>query len=156
MAKKKNKYLSEEEIMELIKPRVERCKLDVQKVSYNAIHDFYTDYDPEYYNRSYGMYGILLNKITEHKIDNGIRVRFNYSYADIERPEHHGSVSAMFNADFVNGYHGGPRNLGNGVYTWSPVPKMEMSPWDIIVNHVRHELYWKEGNVWHLKIYKNQ
>lgn len=132
----KSGLLSEKELRKLIEPKVKEIKKDIQKKSYQAIHDFYNDrFKPKQYIRSYGMYGILLNDIEEKKIKNGVELIFHYSVSDIEKQEHHGDVNWVFDADFIHGFHGGPIKYDGG-YTWAFTPRLYPSPWDRIWNYV--------------------
>ena len=134
MAKKKG-LLTQEQIEKLLRPTIDKVKKDIANVGFNAMKAFYDDYPPAIYERSYGMYGVLLNEIEEKSIPNGIELFFKYSATDIEKPDHHGDVSAVFALPFMQGYHGALRVPGGVSFTFTP--RLRPSPWNRIVNYVK-------------------
>lgn len=134
MAKKKG-LLTKKQIEELLRPTIEKVKKDMAYAGFDAMKAFYNDYTPTIYDRSYGMYGILLNEIEEKSIPNGIELFFKYSASDIEKPDHHGDVSAVFALPFMQGYHGALR-IPNGV-SLAFTPRLRPSPWERIVSYAK-------------------
>lgn len=135
----KKKILSQKEIEEILRPIVEEIKLDIIEQTFLAIQRFYHDYSPRIYKRSKGMYGIsAIRNIQEKPIKDGIMITFTFSADDIGKPEHHGNVGEVFEADFIHGFHGGPRRTEDGI-TWAYTPQMYPSPWDRIADYVENK-----------------
>lgn len=139
----KSKYLSDKDIEKILRPKIDEIKKGMINVTKSAISAFYSDYQPDenVYTRTYSFHNLenLDMRYKEKKIENGIEMTFVYSSWDIGVASNIWKSSDpdwAFDADFVHGFHGGPRNIGNGVYSWSPVRKMSESPWDIILDYV--------------------
>lgn len=133
-----NKYLSDSEILDLLHPFAEQVKLDIKMISLSAISEFYHDYKPLHgYQRTFGFYNMVEPNMRceEKKEKNSIILNFTYSAFDVN-VSGGGDSDWAFDAGFINGFHGGPYNMGNKTYSWDPVPKMSTSPWDIIEKYV--------------------
>lgn len=118
----KSKYFSEEEIHDMLKPYAYKAFKDLANESYRVIDEFYRDYSPEIYKRTFGMKNLFSPKMK--KIENGYYIEFTYS-ADFLTTEHRDDV-AVFDGSFVEGWHGGQYAWGNlKEYT----PRTTPSPW---------------------------
>ena len=137
MASKKIKF-TKAEVAEMLRPVVDEIKRGMQQATYNALYRFYHSREPWHYKRTYGMYGLNLYEVKESFTTTGAKITFRYSVEDIELADRHNNVSAVFDADFINGFHGGPIKTEDG-YTWRGVPRTVPSPWDTIVQFAKSE-----------------
>ena len=139
------KYLSLSEAKKIaFSAVIQDVKSDMKQVAKSAAASFYADYTPNAnsYNRtysfSYDLADPLYMNCREEKLSNGgIRLLFTFEASDVSVSN--GDPSWAFDADFIHGFHGGPHNIGNNTYSWTPVPKMKESPWDLISNYVNEK-----------------
>jgi len=133
-----SKYLTDAEILELLQPVAEEVKLDMKMISKSAIAAFYADYKPMGgYVRTYGFYNIVDPNMRCDQSEHGttITLVFGFDGFDVQVSQG-GDPDMAFEADFVHGFHGAPRNIGNRTYSWFPVVRMNPSPWDMINQYV--------------------
>lgn len=124
---KKNEYLDEKTIHEILKPYAYKIFKDLSYMSHKVINDFYADYSPDYYIRTFGMKNLFNPNM--RKIKNGWSVEFVYSFDNLTT-EHNSNI-AVFDGSFVHGYHGGK-------YAWGHIantPQMTPSPWEILEDY---------------------
>ena len=118
----KSKYLTQKEIQEIMRPYAYKAMKDLAEESHRVIDEFYRDYKPDIYTRTFGMRNLFMPKL--YKIVNGYRVEFTYS-SDFLTTEHRDD-EAVFEGSFVHGWHGGK-------YAWGHikdhVKRMWPSPW---------------------------
>lgn len=118
----KSKYLDEKTIHEILKPYAYKVFKDLSNESHRVIDDFYKDYTPHMYQRTYGMKNLFKPELKKTKT--GYNVEFTYSseYLTTE----HRSDEDVFEGSFVYGWHGGK-------YAWghekTDVPRIQPSPW---------------------------
>lgn len=128
--KKKSKYIDDEIIYEILKPYAYKVFKDLSETSHYVIDEFYRDYKPTLYRRTYGMKNLFFPKLTKTK--NGYLVEFTYSpeYLTTE----HRSDEDVFCGSFIYGWHGGK-------YAWGSlkqnIPRMKPSPWDLLKLYVK-------------------
>lgn len=126
---KKGKLLDDKTIHEILKPYAYKAFKDLSNESHSAIEEFYRDYKPHFYSRTYGMKNLFRPEIKKTK--QGYDVIFTYS-VDYLTTEHE-SDEAVFDGSFVHGWHGGR-------YAWGNIkrftPRMKPSPWERIENFV--------------------
>lgn len=144
---KKSKLLSQEEIHALLKPKAEEIIKDVQDAAQTAIENFYNDPSFTAGKIPYERTGSFNNfkSVGEYKeIDNGYNISFVYSSKDVTVNPYlyfKGNPGWAFDADFVNGFHGGPRPMGKNSdgkiqWGWANTPRMGISPWEQIKQYV--------------------
>ena len=127
---------TQDEIRSLIRPRVYRIMKDLSKISRYAIQAFYDDYEPEYYERCFGLKDLF--SVSTKEIKNGYQLTFHYDAEYVQNKEHHGHGSTdgyqwAFETAFVYGQHGGDKYYG---HLKEAVPIMTPSPWNIITSYV--------------------
>ena len=112
------------DVKAIMKKDVYKIMKEASRVSRDAIDTFYGDYQPEYYQRVYGLKDLFNIDLEEN--DGGYTLRYTYSFANISG---HTNPSVIFYGPFIQGYHGGPMRTGNGSVS---APQMSPSPWEII------------------------
>lgn len=119
---KKSKYIDDDTIHEILKPYAYKVFKDLSIESHRVIDEFYRDYTPDIYKRTYGMKNLFKPELKNTK--NGYNVEFTYSseYLTTE----HRSDEAVFEGSFVHGWHGGKYYYG---HEKTDVPRMQPSPW---------------------------
>ena len=126
----KSKYIDKKTIHEMLKPYAYKVVKDLAIESYRVIDEFYRDYDPFMYQRTFGMKNLFREKMT--RTDNGYLIEFIYSpeYLTTE----HRSNEAVFEGSFIYGWHGGK-------YAWGTLKKnvsrMQPSPWQLLRMYVK-------------------
>ena len=118
----KNKYFDDELIHEILKPYAYKVFKDLSNESHRVIDEFYRDYTPDIYERTYGMKNLFSPKLIKTK--KGYNVEFTYS-AEYLTTEHR-SDEAVFEGSFVHGWHGGEYYYN---HKKKEVPRMQPSPW---------------------------
>lgn len=147
---KKSKLLSQEEIHALIKPKAEKIMNDIQDAAKTAIEEFYND--PNFHKGKFpyertGSFTNFGNVGKYEEIENGYRLIFEYKSSDVTvNPWLYfkGSPKWAFDADFVHGYHGGPRPVvlnGKKQWAWNTVPQLTPSPWERILQYVDEKYF---------------
>lgn len=137
----KSKYLTDEQIIAALQPLAEQVKLDMKMISKSAIAAFYADYRPLHgYVRTYGFYNLIKPNMRCKETIKGstISLVFDFDSFDVQVSQD-GDPDWAFDSGFISGFHGGPHNMGNRTYSWTPVPKMKKSPWDIITDYVNRK-----------------
>lgn len=122
----KTKLLDDKEVYEILKPYAYKIVKDFAEASRNAIDKFYSDYDPIYYKRTWGMKNLFKPELK--RIDGGYQITFTYSsefFAGMHRND-----NAVFEGSFVEGWHGGPAAWGGRPRKTNP--KTSPSPWEMI------------------------
>ena len=137
MARKKQKYFDEKEIIKELKPDTKKMIMkiyqDVEKKSFEYIQEFYRDYSPKIYKRLGAMPRIWVTpEISE--TDNGYKILFTYSDEGLNT-QHGDDASNVFMGPFVQGYHGPPYGYG-GLYE---APQMVPSPWERIFSYAKYK-----------------
>ena len=126
----KSKYIDEKKIHEILKPYAYKAFKDLARESHRVIEEFYKDYSPIFYHRTFGMKNLFKPEIK--KTTKGYDVVFTYS-ADYLTTEHR-SDEDVFIGSFIHGYHGGKYYYG---HEKPSVPRMQPSPWTQIDLFVR-------------------
>lgn len=118
----KSKYIDDKTIHKILKPYAYKVFKDLANESHRVIDDFYKDYKPDIYQRTYGMKNLFSPNLKKTK--NGYDVEFVYS-VDYLTTEHR-SDEDVFEGSFIYGWHGGK-------YAWghekNDVPRTQPSPW---------------------------
>lgn len=127
----KDKYIDDKTIHDLLKPYAYKVFKDLANESHRVIDDFYNDYDPDYYKRTYGMKNLFRPRI--EKTEDGYYVEFTYS-VDFLTTKHR-SDEDVFDGSFVHGWHGGKYAWGHNLRKEDP--QMKPSPWDTLRTYVR-------------------
>ena len=126
----KSKYIDDQTIHDILKPYAYKVFKDLSNESHRVIDEFYSNYDPKYYKRTYGMKNLFTPEMI--KLEDGYLIRFSYD-ADFLTTEHR-SNEDVFDGSFVHGWHGGK-------YAWGHLkedtPRMKPSPWDTLRTYVR-------------------
>ena len=126
----KSKYIDEQMIHEILKPYAYKVFKDLSLVTHRAIDEFYGGYQPEMYQRTFGMKNLFTPEMIQ--IDNGYRIEFTYATENLTTE--HRSNEAVYVGSFQEGWHGGQ-------YAWGrlkpKVPRMTPSPWRLIEDYVR-------------------
>lgn len=118
----KKTFVDQKTIHEILKPYAYKVFKDLAAESHRVIDEFYDDYKPDYYKRTYGMKNLFRPSIK--KIENGYYVEFTYSMDYLTTK--HRSDEAVFDGSFVHGWHGGKFAWG---HLKKETPRMWPSPW---------------------------
>lgn len=125
-----SKYIDKKTIHDILKPYAYKVVKDLSFESHRVIDEFYRDYDPRIYKRTFGMKNLFKPKMS--KTETGYEVEFTYS-VDYFTTEHR-SDEDVFIGSFIYGWHGGKYAWGN---IKTIVPRMKPSPWDLLKLYVK-------------------
>lgn len=121
---KKSKYIDEDIVYEILKPYAYKVFKDLAKQSRYVIQEFYKNYQPKFYERTYNLRKSTLFNPSIKRTKTGYNVEFVYSVDNLIGD--HRSNDDVFETSFVYGWHGGK-------YAWGHekqyVPRMIPSPW---------------------------
>lgn len=127
---KKNKLIDDKMVHELLKPYAYKVFKDISEQSHYVIDEFYRDYTPQMYKRTFGMKNLF--RPSMKRTEKGYRVEFIYS-VDYLTTEHR-SNEDVFKGSFIDGFHGGKFAYG---YLKISTPRMQPSPWRTLMTYVK-------------------
>ena len=128
--------LSDQEFSKWMSPLIDAVKADVRQAAVSGAENFYNSYAPETYDRTESFCNLGQKDPEIRRTSDGLGIEMVFRFGADEVTVNpwggcSGDPQQAFDADYVNGYHGGPRRVASG-YSWDPVPKTE-SPFDYIV-----------------------
>lgn len=104
-----------------------------REISNNAVDAFYNDYSPNSYVRKYNLYNAA-----DYGISNGDDFIFEIGYELMRDAKYHQPTKYVYDITFEQGYHGGINWFAppfhKGQKPVMEAPKMDPSPYDLIVN----------------------
>lgn len=128
-----SKYLTKEEINKVLMPIIEKIEKRMTEASLEAANIFY-GFPKGTYDRTGSFASVgLTSKRTE--TSTGYILEFEYKASDVSvNPwgKFPGSNGWSFDADYIHGFHGGPRRAPGGGWTWKKVPHQAQSPFEYI------------------------
>lgn len=129
--------MPDDQIIKHMQPFIDEVKADVAKAAAEGAEDFYGAAPQGTYTRtgSFSSMGQKEPQIKRSADKLGVDLTFTFSSDEVSVNPwggYSGSPEESFNADYLNGFHGGPRKVQGGGYSWQPVPKSD-SPFDHIV-----------------------
>lgn len=121
-----SKFLTESEMRSILEPIVASIKEQMVEVNKNAVETFYASASPGTYSRTMGLQNICLGEPDEEWDYDKCRLTYHYSSSGVDvNPwlspwgiEYGGNPEIAFTKAYDEGYHGGPKPLGDG-WTWS-------------------------------------
>ena len=125
------KYISDQDIKELLKDAVEKIKSQMKQINTNAVQEFYSAPHPSY-NRTGSFSTVVAHEPKEEYSDDGCLLTYRYSSSDVSvnpwlspwGKEYDGNPEIAFSTAFNEGYHGGPRPAKGG-WSWANVTKTD-------------------------------
>ena len=126
--------VSDQELAKYMQPIIEEVKADVMQAAVQGAQNFYGAYPEGSYTRtgSFSNLGQGEPEIRRNGTDLELVFKFDSGEVSVNPwGKFPGNTEQAFDADYVNGFHGGPRKTKGGSWSWGQTPQSQ-SPLDYI------------------------